>query len=446
LIVAITKTGTSIDPGAITFFQILGAAMDTVKFFADLLTGALKLLTGAIDAYNKQAAEISPFNQKIYMFNNPQKKQQGPQDTRGAFELGGPDDPTSPSNWIKGIEKFFKDMGDAWKGASEDFDTSLENINASTEQRTKSGIEKFIDAMKVILFFPMGNSGIPNFNPDMSGIDTVTKKLDGAASAASAAAGSMASSGASMKTTLEKIAKISQSTLDSVSDNIKNLQAKWGLSWEDIRNTVVTQSNNITATINTWKSTVENTWNSFMSNLRSIWQGLWNFLSVYVWAGMMSVWNTLNSWGNTLRATWSGLVSGLQTAWNNFCSGLPSAVLTGINAAIAIARQKLAELKNLITGATTPPPTPPPTGGGGGSGNDRAFGGSVLAGTAHLVGERGPEMFVPGWSGTIMPNNMLPAMAGGNNQTINVNIGSVKDSNDAYLLAREVARIIRENS
>tara|TARA_R100001463_G_scaffold70797_1_gene124465 strand:- start:9143 stop:10906 length:1764 start_codon:yes stop_codon:yes gene_type:complete len=37
----------------------------------------------------------------------------------------------------------------------------------------------------------------------------------------------------------------------------------------------------------------------------------------------------------------------------------------------------------------------------------RASGGSVVAGQPYVVGERGPEMFMPGQSGTIIPNNNL---------------------------------------
>lgn len=49
-------------------------------------------------------------------------------------------------------------------------------------------------------------------------------------------------------------------------------------------------------------------------------------------------------------------------------------------------------------------------GGGGGSipiGGKRALGGPVTAGTPYLVGERGPELFVPGSNGGIVPNNRL---------------------------------------
>ena len=54
----------------------------------------------------------------------------------------------------------------------------------------------------------------------------------------------------------------------------------------------------------------------------------------------------------------------------------------------------------------TPPPLPPV----------RALGGPVGAGQPYLVGERGPELFVPGAQGNIVPNNVM----GGANVTVNV--------------------------
>ena len=47
----------------------------------------------------------------------------------------------------------------------------------------------------------------------------------------------------------------------------------------------------------------------------------------------------------------------------------------------------------------------------------KAAGGPVMGGTPYIVGERGPELFVPGSSGSIVPNH---AMGGGGVQTINI--------------------------
>ena len=61
-------------------------------------------------------------------------------------------------------------------------------------------------------------------------------------------------------------------------------------------------------------------------------------------------------------------------------------------------------------------------GGGGGGGGARAVGGPVSAGRPYLVGENGPELFVPSGGGQVVPNGR---MGGGAtvNQTINISTG-----------------------
>ena len=56
----------------------------------------------------------------------------------------------------------------------------------------------------------------------------------------------------------------------------------------------------------------------------------------------------------------------------------------------------------------------------------RAVGGPVSAGSPYVVGERGPELFIPDVSGTIIPSNEMAtgsALGGGNNYSITVNAG-----------------------
>ena len=55
----------------------------------------------------------------------------------------------------------------------------------------------------------------------------------------------------------------------------------------------------------------------------------------------------------------------------------------------------------------------------------RAMGGPVAAGTPYMVGERGPELFMPGRSGTIVPNNAL----GGGSTSVVVNVDASGNSN-----------------
>lgn len=52
----------------------------------------------------------------------------------------------------------------------------------------------------------------------------------------------------------------------------------------------------------------------------------------------------------------------------------------------------------------------------------RALGGSVQPGQSYIVGENGPEMFVPSGGGRVIPNNETRAVLAGNSPTFNINI------------------------
>lgn len=58
---------------------------------------------------------------------------------------------------------------------------------------------------------------------------------------------------------------------------------------------------------------------------------------------------------------------------------------------------------------------------GGGIPGAYADGGNPPVGTASLVGERGPELFIPRTAGTIIPNNQLANAMGNGGQTVNYN-------------------------
>jgi len=70
---------------------------------------------------------------------------------------------------------------------------------------------------------------------------------------------------------------------------------------------------------------------------------------------------------------------------------------------------------------------------GGGGANaapvpGRAMGGPVSAGKPYIVGERGPELFVPRGGGTVMPNGQMGG--GSNNVVVNVNMESGQTNAD----------------
>ena len=71
----------------------------------------------------------------------------------------------------------------------------------------------------------------------------------------------------------------------------------------------------------------------------------------------------------------------------------------------------------------------------------RAFGGSVSGKTPYMVGERGPELFVPGGNGTIIPNGNMRGGGGGSPISISVD---ARGSSDPAAVRAQVQQGILE--
>lgn len=65
----------------------------------------------------------------------------------------------------------------------------------------------------------------------------------------------------------------------------------------------------------------------------------------------------------------------------------------------------------------------------------KAIGGPVSANTPYMVGERGPEMFIPSTAGSITPNNKLDSGSGGSTTYITNNISAIDSRSVAQLFA-----------
>jgi hypothetical protein len=81
-------------------------------------------------------------------------------------------------------------------------------------------------------------------------------------------------------------------------------------------------------------------------------------------------------------------------------------------------------------------------GGGGGflsSLFGRANGGDVSGETPYIVGERGPELFIPKSAGTVISNSQLNSTGSGNREPVSVtyNISAVDASSFRSLVARD---------
>jgi len=66
-----------------------------------------------------------------------------------------------------------------------------------------------------------------------------------------------------------------------------------------------------------------------------------------------------------------------------------------------------------------------------------ASGGPAKAGQPYIIGEEGPELFVPGQSGTVIPNNQLQGSGGMAATTVNYNIQAVDAPSFQALVARD---------
>lgn len=71
----------------------------------------------------------------------------------------------------------------------------------------------------------------------------------------------------------------------------------------------------------------------------------------------------------------------------------------------------------------------------------RAYGGSVAGNQPYMVGERGPELFVPGGNGTIIPNGNMRGGGGGSSFNISVD---ARGSNDPAAVRAQVQQGILE--
>jgi hypothetical protein len=76
----------------------------------------------------------------------------------------------------------------------------------------------------------------------------------------------------------------------------------------------------------------------------------------------------------------------------------------------------------------------------------RAAGGPVSARTPYIVGEEGPELFVPGASGTIVPNHRLGSSSSGSPvgvSTVNITVNAVSSHGVESAVVDALARANR---
>jgi phage-related protein len=132
--------------------------------------------------------------------------------------------------------------------------------------------------------------------------------------------------------------------------------------------------------------------------------------------------------GETLKAAFTVLAAGIKPLITAFASvaGFIGDAYNGLKNFISLVKNN--PLVKGISGAISN------IFGGG-----KAAGGPVTKGTTYLVGEKGPELFTPKSSGSIIPNNRLSMGGGG---TINITVNGAIDSEST---ARQIVKILNDS-
>jgi tape measure domain-containing protein len=150
---------------------------------------------------------------------------------------------------------------------------------------------------------------------------------------------------------------------------------------------------------------------------------------------------------NAFGTAFKGLIDGTMTAQealagffqsvaSNFADMAAQMIAKYIQMQIIGLAQKFLPISGGIFGAGGATDYSGAFGGGGGLGSSQfvannsfggflASGGPAMANTPYMVGEKGPELFMPGRSGTVIPNNAL----GGGSTSVVVNVDASGNSN-----------------
>ena len=136
----------------------------------------------------------------------------------------------------------------------------------------------------------------------------------------------------------------------------------------------------------------------------------------------LAIYFIMSNW-NSIVNFFSGLVASIGSVFTQIGNAIWNGIKSGINLAIGGINTLISAFDSAtgwIPGVPNIPQIP----------KMRATGGPVIAGQPYIVGERGPELFTPGASGNITPNNQLGAALGsGGGTTVNVYATTNADPN-----------------
>lgn len=269
--------------------------------------------------------------------------------------------------------------------------------------------------------------------------------------------------GEDLKKTFDFWVKLIQDNWDTISTVFSTawtfIQAEWEIFWD------------------TFKAIFEVAWSIFsglmktyLAVMRGDWSGAWNAIQEI----FTNVWKIIKQWISDtwewakkyLGETWEKITKDIKdkiitpvtTAWDNFWKGLSNTVKNIVDEIGRWIDALIERLKNLgqqILGVASSAAKAgisvlsaiPGMGAISSMANSlspKAEGGAVSSSSPYLVGERGPELFIPNQSGTIVPNRNL---SGGGGSTIIINMnGPISSKEVAQEMADQMIDVFKMHS
>ena len=169
------------------------------------------------------------------------------------------------------------------------------------------------------------------------------------------------------------------------------------------------------------KHVIDN-WDTYAWALNEAWTATTEFIS--------NMGSAIGEWVNNTTMA----ISDMGTSIYDSIAGAFDRLTGKIGAWFSWVREKFVGLGSSIKGVFTGGDSPAPIDGA------RASGGPVSAGKNYLVGERGPEIFSPSSSGSIIPNHRAGSVSN-DNRTINITINASPGMNERTLADLVLARL-----
>jgi hypothetical protein len=241
----------------------------------------------------------------------------------------------------------------------------------------------------------------------------------------------------SMDDVTNSLAETFAGAADTAANTFEGKMNRLGLAFEDVRDTVggfILDA--ITPMVENIVNKVMPALSSFAESLGGA-DGLKGTFDVFVEGAkkiFIPIFNGIRSAFNSIKASvmdnkeeFTALFNFLKNYVAPFLGGALRIAIIGIGTVISTVVDLVASLvrgfQNVVKFGQAVGGAIGAVGGFLGFGGNRAMGGPVAANTAYVVGERGPELFVPQGSGTIIPNG-----GGGRGTTINLTVNGAIDA------------------